>query len=162
MNINLTCVHARGMCPLARQALICTYICYPTDFDTFRTSCFILSIIKSWFSMYTAFKMHVNSAFQVSPWMTVTCHSGWGDILDLLSNHVCYNTQAMPIFQVLNFLYVTSESKIFQVALGFLVNLWTPVIDCTFNSSIEKNLWKQHAHFCGVLMHWCAQNIQNF
>jgi len=29
--------------------------------------------------MCTAFKMQVNSAFQMSPGMTVTCSSGWGD-----------------------------------------------------------------------------------
>jgi hypothetical protein len=56
------------------------------------------------------------------------------------SKHVCYNTQAMPLFQVLNFLYVTSESRVFELASSFLENLWNPAIDCTCNSSIQKNL----------------------
>jgi len=29
------------------------------------------------------------------------------DILKVFSSHVCYNTLAMPIFQVMNILYVT-------------------------------------------------------
>jgi hypothetical protein len=50
----------------------------------------------------------MDSAFQVSPAMKVIAAlGGVTDILNVFSNHVCYNTQAMPKFQVMNFLYVT-------------------------------------------------------
>jgi hypothetical protein len=50
----------------------------------------------------------MDSAFQVSPGMKVIATLGeMTDILKLFSNHVCYITQAMPQFQVMNFLYVT-------------------------------------------------------
>ena len=55
--------------------------------------------------MRTAFKMHVNSEFKVSLGMKVTL----GKVIDILavfSNHVCYKTQVMPIFQVLNFFWI--------------------------------------------------------
>jgi hypothetical protein len=32
---------------------------------------------------------------------------GVTDILEVFSDHVCYNTQAMPVFQVLDFFHVT-------------------------------------------------------
>jgi len=56
MNVNVTCLQALDIYPLARQALICTYFCYHlTDFDTFRTSCLILSIICLYFGFWTSF-----------------------------------------------------------------------------------------------------------
>jgi len=49
----------------------------------------------------------MDSAFQVSPVMKViVAHGDVTDILKLFSNHVCYNTQTMPKFQVMNFHYV--------------------------------------------------------
>jgi hypothetical protein len=40
-------------------------------------------------------------------WKSLAALGEVTDILKVLSNHVCYNTQAMPKFQVVNFLYVT-------------------------------------------------------
>jgi len=42
-------------------------------------SCLIVSKITVWISMCTASNRHVDSAFQMSPAMKVTCSSGWGD-----------------------------------------------------------------------------------
>ena len=57
--------------------------------------------------MCTASKRHMDSAFQVSPVMKVI--SALGEVIDILKvfSYVCYNTQAVPKFQVMNFLYIT-------------------------------------------------------
>jgi len=58
--------------------------------------------------MCTASKRHMDSVFQVSPVMKVIVALGEvTDIMKVFSNHVCYNTQAILKFQVMNFLYVT-------------------------------------------------------
>jgi hypothetical protein len=50
----------------------------------------------------------MDSAYQVSAAMKVIAAlGGVADILKVFSNDVCYNTQAMPKFQVMSFLYVT-------------------------------------------------------
>ena len=38
---------------------------------------------------------------------------------------VCYNNQAVSKFQVMNFLYITLLTQGFEMASGFLENLWT-------------------------------------
>jgi len=49
----------------------------------------------------------MDSAFQVPPLMKViVALCDVTDILKLFTNHVCYNIQTMPKFQVMNFLYV--------------------------------------------------------
>jgi len=49
------------------------------------------------------------------------------DILKVFSDLVCYNTQAMAKFQVMNFLHVTLLTpRFFEMASRFLENLWTP------------------------------------
>jgi hypothetical protein len=45
IKIIFTCLQALVVYPLASQAVICTYMCYATDFDTLRTSCLIPSIV---------------------------------------------------------------------------------------------------------------------
>jgi hypothetical protein len=60
--------------------------------------------------------MHVDSAFQVSTGMKVTCSSAVGevtDILEVFSNHVYYNTQAACISGFELPLCCSSESKFF-------------------------------------------------
>ena len=78
INIILTCLKALDIYPIDRQALI--YFWYhATDFDTLRTSCLIFSVITVLdFNVYCSVT-HVDSAFQVSPAMNVTCSFGWGD-----------------------------------------------------------------------------------
>jgi len=59
--------------PLARQALISTYFCFhATDYDTFRTSCLILSIITFMhFNVYN-FQSACELCISRSPGMLVT------------------------------------------------------------------------------------------
>jgi hypothetical protein len=75
MNVILTRLQAMGIYPLARQALICTFLYHTSEYVALRTSCSILLMMKVWISMCTAPK----TAFQLSPLIKVTCHSGWGD-----------------------------------------------------------------------------------
>ena len=74
--------------------------------------------------MCTAFKMHVNSEFQVSPGMKVTWCSGWGE------RHT-WGVFKLCVLQHPNYAYISgfelplchySESKFFQIALGFRKN----------------------------------------
>ena len=76
INVILTCPQPLGAFPIAMQALMCVYFLYhATDFDTFRMSYLIISIITVWISMCTPSKRHVTLHF-VSPAMKVTCSSG--------------------------------------------------------------------------------------
>ena len=146
MNV-VTCLQALDIFPLARQALICTYFCYhSSDYDTFRTSCLIIWTITVLHFNVSSLQNACELSISIVPrdgshlqpfvrWQTYLCYF-------LI---VCYNTQAMPIFQVLNYLYVTSESKAFQIASVYLENLRTLATEFTCNSSIQKNLWKKHA-----------------
>jgi len=53
----------------------------------------------------------MDSAFQVSQGMKFNANLGEvTDILKVFSNHVCYNTQAMPKFQVMNFLCHSTDT----------------------------------------------------
>ena len=163
MNVNVTCLQALNIYPLARQALIWTYLCYhATDFDTFRTSCLILSIKTvlhfNVSGLQNACELCISSVPRDGSHLQPSVR--WQAYLWYFLI-VCYNTQAMPLFQVLNFLYVTSESKVFQMTSVYLENLRTPATECTCNSSIVKNLWKQHAEVYVVLVNWYTQNIQN-
>jgi len=95
-------------------------------------------------------------------WKSLAVLGDVTDILKVFSNHVCYNTQAMPKFQVMNFLCHFSDTEVFEMTWRILENLWTPAIVCTCNSSIHKNLWQQHAVFYDGLINYCVKNIWNF
>jgi len=69
--------------------------------------------------MCPAFKMHVNSAFQVSLGMKVTCHSGWGD------RHTwgIFKSCATSPRLCLNFRFWMSFVSLFSIH-GFWYGLW--------------------------------------
>jgi hypothetical protein len=75
------------------------------------------------------------------------CAQGWKslaavdevtDILEVFSNHVCYNTQAMPVFQVLKFLYATLMNPRFLESCG--PQPWSVHVIHPFRRTCETNM----------------------
>ena len=89
INVMLTCLQALGIYMFPSQALMCTYFWYhATDFDSLRTSCLFVSIITVWISMCTT-------------------------IIEIFSNVVHWDTQAMPKSQVMKVLCITLLTHLF-------------------------------------------------
>jgi hypothetical protein len=89
----------------------------------------------------TAFKMHVNSAFQVSSGMKVTCSSGLDDRHTRVIFKLCV-LQHPGYAYILGFqlpLCHSSESKVIEMASRFLENCGPPAIECTCNLSTQKD-----------------------
>ena len=110
INIILTCPQALGVYPIIRQALICVYFWYhATDCDTLRMSCLIFFHNNSLgFQCVQPPKHMCTVHFKcLQQWKSLAALSEVTDIQKVFSNHVCYNTQAMPKFQVMNLLYIT-------------------------------------------------------
>jgi len=127
MNV-VTCLQALDIFPLARQALICTYFCYhSSDYDTFRTSCLIIWTITVLHFNVSSLQNACELSISIVPrdgshlqpfvrWQTYLCYF-------LI---VCYNTQAMPIFRVLNFLFVTLLNPRWFKWPQYIWKIWGP------------------------------------
>ena len=102
ISISLTCLQTQDIYPLIRQSSTCIHLyCHTTDFDTIITSYLILSIITVLDFTVCSLQNSCELCFWIFP--KKESHLQLGevtDIIKLFSNHVCYNTQTMPIFQV--------------------------------------------------------------
>ena len=123
IDVILTCLHTEGIYPLRRQASTCIFLYYhATDIDTIGTQYLILSIIIV--LDFPAYSLQNACEICISIVPTNESHLQLGkltDILDVFSNLVCYNTQAMRIFQVLNFLLYPRFLKCPQNIFGKFV-----------------------------------------
>ena len=159
MNVNLTCLQA-----LARQALICTYFCYhATDFDTLRTSCLILSVITildfNVHSLHNACELCISSVPRDGSHLSIWVR--WQTYLRYF-RIMCYNTQAVPIFQGLNFLYATLLNlRFFNWPQGFWKICGTQPKSVHVIHTLKRICESTCRLVWCVLINWCAQNIQN-